>query len=61
MNDKQKCCEECQHFITWEEYGNVLNDCENLAASDFIDMLDGVQDAAEAGCPYFKQDEGEQR
>lgn len=51
--DKERVCEECEHFASWEEYGNVIGDCHNEKAFDFIGSLDGVEDPAQAGCPYF--------
>lgn len=50
-------CEDCKHFDWWMEYGNMLGDCNNSSAYDFINQLVADcydADPAHAGCPYYK-------
>lgn len=53
-------CEDCAHIKEWIEYGNVLGDCHNEKAWEFIGSLDGVEDPAAAGCPHYEQSQDEQ-
>ncbi len=51
------CCEQCEHFLQWEEYGWPRGDCTNKEAFLFIGQLDGFEDAEKAGCPFFKHED----
>lgn len=51
--NRTRLCENCTHYLQWVEYGNVLGDCTNTEAFEFIRSLDGVEDPAASGCTYF--------
>lgn len=51
--DEAQRCVNCEHFMQWDEYGNILGDCVNKEAFGFIGSLDGVQDPGECGCLYY--------